>query len=141
VLTSYLVSNAIIIPMTGVARPHLRAKRYLTFSVLLFTFASLLCGSSTSLGCSSSCRVLQGIGGGALQPMSQAILLETFPPKEHGMAMAIFGIGAMFGPIAGLLMGGYITDPSRWRWIFYVNIPIGLLASSWCRCSSTTRST
>jgi len=73
-------------------------------------------------------RVLQGIGGGALQPMSMAILLETFPPKEHGMAMAIFGIGAMFGPIAGPLMGGYITDTLSWRWIFYVNFPIGLLA-------------
>jgi len=85
-------------PDDGVARPHLRRKRYLTFSVLLFTFASLLCGSSTSLGMLVFFRVLQGIGGGALQPMSQAILLETFPPKEHGMAMAIFGIGAMFGP-------------------------------------------
>lgn len=128
VLTSYLVSNAIIIPMTGWLARTFGRKRYLTFSVLLFTFASLLCGSSTSLGMLVFFRVLQGIGGGALQPLSQAILLETFPPKEHGMAMAIFGIGIMFGPIAGPLMGGYITDALSWRWIFYVNIPIGLFA-------------
>ncbi|MDA8178439.1 MAG: DHA2 family efflux MFS transporter permease subunit [Desulfobacteria bacterium] len=128
VLTSYLVSNAVVIPMTGWLARTFGRKRYLTFSVLLFTFASLLCGSSTSLGMLVFFRVLQGIGGGALQPLSQAILLETFPPKEHGMAMAIFGIGAMFGPIAGPLMGGYITDTLSWRWIFYVNIPIGLFA-------------
>jgi DHA2 family multidrug resistance protein len=128
VLTSYLVSNAIVIPMTGwLARTYGR-KRYLLFSILLFTAASFLCGSSTSLGMLVFFRILQGIGGGALQPLSQAILLESFPPKEHGIAMAIFGIGAMFGPIAGPLMGGYITDTFSWRWIFYVNIPIGLLA-------------
>ncbi|NNG47734.1 MAG: DHA2 family efflux MFS transporter permease subunit, partial [Deltaproteobacteria bacterium] len=97
-------------------------------SISLFTVASLLCGASTSLGMLVFFRVLQGIGGGALQPLSQAILLETFPPREHGMAMAIFGIGIMFGPIAGPLMGGYITDTLSWRWIFYVNIPIGLFA-------------
>jgi DHA2 family multidrug resistance protein len=128
VLTSYLVSNAIIIPMTGWLSRTFGRKRYLTFSVLLFTASSFLCGSSTSLGMLVFFRVLQGIGGGALQPISQAILLETFPPREHGMAMAIFGIGAMFGPIAGPLMGGYITDTMSWRWIFYVNIPIGLFA-------------
>ncbi|NJD62796.1 MAG: DHA2 family efflux MFS transporter permease subunit [Deltaproteobacteria bacterium] len=128
VLTSYLVSNAIVIPMTGwLARTYGR-KRYLIFSILLFTAASFLCGSSTSLGMLVFFRILQGIGGGALQPLSQAILLESFPPREHGIAMAIFGIGAMFGPIAGPLMGGYITDTFSWRWIFYVNIPIGLLA-------------
>ena len=128
VLTSYLVSNAIIIPMTGWFARTFGRKRYLLFSILLFTAASFLCGSSTSLGMLVFFRVLQGIGGGALQPLSQAILLETFPPREHGIAMAIFGIGAMFGPIAGPLMGGYITDTLTWRWIFYVNIPIGLLA-------------
>jgi len=128
VLTSYLVSNAIIIPMTGWFARTFGRKRYLLFSILLFTAASFLCGSSTSLGMLVFFRVLQGIGGGALQPLSQAILLETFPPREHGIAMAIFGIGAMFGPIAGPLMGGYITDTLSWRWIFFVNIPIGLLA-------------
>ena len=128
VLTSYLVSNAIVIPMTGWLARTFGRKRYLTFSILLFTAASFLCGSSTSLGMLVFFRVLQGIGGGALQPLSQAILLETFPPREHGIAMAIFGVGVMFGPIAGPLMGGYITDTLSWRWIFYVNIPIGLLA-------------
>jgi MFS transporter, DHA2 family, multidrug resistance protein len=129
VLTSYLVSNAIVIPMTGwLARSYGR-KRYLLFSIFLFTAASFLCGSSTSLGMLVFFRILQGIGGGALQPLSQAILLESFPPKEHGIAMAIFGIGVMFGPIAGPLMGGYITDTFSWRWIFYVNLPIGLLAA------------
>ncbi|MBI5420626.1 MAG: DHA2 family efflux MFS transporter permease subunit [Deltaproteobacteria bacterium] len=129
VLTSYLVSNAIIIPMTGWLARSFGRKRYLMFSLALFTGASFLCGSSTSLGMLVFFRVLQGIGGGALQPLSMAILLESFPPKEHGIAMAIFGIGAMFGPIAGPLMGGYITDTLSWRWIFYVNLPIGLLAA------------
>jgi len=128
ILTSYLVSNAIIIPMTGWLARTFGRKRYLIFSIILFTGASFLCGSSTSLGMLVFFRVLQGIGGGALQPLSQAILLETFPPREHGIAMAIFGVGVMFGPIAGPLMGGYITDTLSWRWIFYVNIPIGLFA-------------
>lgn len=128
VLTSYLVSNAVVIPMTGWLARRFGRKRYLTFSILLFTGSSLLCGASQSLGMLVFFRILQGLGGGALQPLSQAILLESFPPREHGIAMAIFGIGAMFGPIAGPLMGGYITDTLSWRWIFYVNIPIGLLA-------------
>jgi DHA2 family multidrug resistance protein len=128
ILTSYLVSNAIIIPMTGWLARTFGRKRYLVFSISLFTGASLLCGASTSLGMLVFFRVLQGIGGGALQPISQAILLETFPPREHGIAMALFGVGIMFGPIAGPLMGGYITDTLSWRWIFYVNIPIGLFA-------------
>ncbi len=128
VLTSYLVSNAIVIPMTGWLARTFGRKRYLIFSITLFTVASLMCGASTSLGMLVFFRVLQGIGGGALQPLSQAILLESFPPREHGIAMAIFGIGIMFGPIVGPVMGGYITDTMSWRWIFYVNIPIGLLA-------------
>jgi DHA2 family multidrug resistance protein len=128
VLTSYLVSNAIVIPMTGWLARTFGRKRYLLFSVALFTTASLLCGAATSLGMLVAFRVLQGIGGGGLQPLAQAILLESFPPEEHGTAMAMFGIGAMFGPIAGPLMGGFITDNLSWRWIFYVNIPIGLLA-------------
>jgi DHA2 family multidrug resistance protein len=128
VLTSYLVSNAVVIPMTGWLARTFGRKRYMIFSVSLFTFASFMCGASQSLEMLIFFRVLQGIGGGGLQPMSQSVLLETFPPREHGMAMALFGIGAMFGPIAGPLMGGYITDAMSWRWIFYVNIPIGLFA-------------
>ncbi|MCL1926787.1 MAG: DHA2 family efflux MFS transporter permease subunit [Syntrophorhabdaceae bacterium] len=128
VLTSYLVSNAIIIPMTGWLSRVFGRKRYLIFSVVIFTVSSFMCGASTSLGMLVFFRVIQGLGGGAMQPMSQSILLETFPPEEHGMAMAIFGIGTLFGPIVGPLLGGYITDTLSWRWIFYVNIPIGLLA-------------
>src|SRR3970040_1187480 len=127
VLTSYLVSNAIIIPMTGWLARTFGRKRYLLFSILLFTAASFLCGSSTTLGMLVFSGVLRGAGAGAPQPLSQAILLETFPPREHGMAMAIFGIGIMFGPIAGPLMGGYITDTRSWRWVVYLHIPIGLV--------------
>jgi len=128
VLTSYLVSNAVIIPMSGWLARLFGRKKYLILSISLFTVSSILCGASTSLGMLIVFRIFQGIGGGALQPISQAILLETFPPEEHGMAMAIFGVGAMFGPIAGPLLGGYVTDHLSWRWIFYINGPIGVLA-------------
>ena len=127
-ITSYLVSNAIIIPMTGWLSRLFGRKRSLIFSISLFTFSSLMCGAAWNLQSLVSFRVLQGIGGGALQPISQAILLETFPPHEHGMAMAIFGIGIMFGPIIGPLMGGWITDNWSWHWIFFVNVPIGILS-------------
>jgi len=128
VLTSYLVSNAIIIPMTGWLARSFGRKRYLAFSITLFTVSSFMCGSAPNLGMLVFFRVMQGIGGGALQPLSQAILLESFPPKEHGVAMAVFGVGIMFGPIIGPFMGGWLTDNLSWRWIFYVNIPIGIIA-------------
>lgn len=127
-ITSYLVSNAIIIPMTGWLSRYFGRKRYLIFSITLFTLSSLLCGVAWSLQSLVFFRVLQGIGGGALQPISQSILLETFPHKQHGMAMAIFGIGIMFGPIIGPLLGGWITDNWSWHWIFFINIPIGILS-------------
>lgn len=126
-LTAYLVSNAIIIPLTGWLSSIFGRKRYLLFSVALFTFSSFLCGSAHSLNALVFFRVLQGIGGGALQPISQAILFETFPPEEYGMAMAIFGVGVMVGPIIGPVLGGWITDTWSWNWIFYINIPIGIL--------------
>jgi len=127
-ITSYLVSNAIIIPITGWLSRMFGRKRYLIFSISLFTISSFLCGSAWSLGSLIFFRILQGIGGGALQPISQSILLETFPPKQHGMAMAVFGIGIMFGPIVGPLLGGWITDNWSWHWIFYINIPIGIIS-------------
>lgn len=127
-ITSYLVSNAIIIPMTGWLSRVFGRKRYLIFSIMLFTFSSFLCGISWNLQSLVFFRILQGMGGGALQPISQSILLETFPRKQHGMAMAIFGVGIMFGPIIGPLLGGWITDNWSWHWIFFINIPIGVLS-------------
>jgi len=127
-ITSYLASNAIIIPMTGWLSRLFGRKHYLIFSILLFTFSSLMCGSSWNIQSLVFFRILQGIGGGALQPISMAILLETFPPHQHGSAMAIFGIGTMFGPIIGPLLGGWITDNWSWHWIFYINVPIGIVS-------------
>jgi len=127
-ITSYLVSNAIIIPMTGWLSRLFGRKRYLIFSISLFTVSSLLCGLSWNLQSLVFFRILQGMGGGALQPISQSVLLETFPPKQHGMAMAIFGVGIMFGPIIGPLLGGWITDNWSWHWIFFINIPIGFVS-------------
>jgi DHA2 family multidrug resistance protein len=114
--------------MTGWLSRYFGRKRYLIFSITLFTLSSLLCGISWSLKSLVFFRILQGIGGGALQPISQSILLETFPQKQHGMAMAIFGVGIMFGPIIGPLLGGWITDNWSWHWIFFINIPIGVVS-------------
>jgi DHA2 family multidrug resistance protein len=127
-ITSYLASNAIIIPMAGWLSKLLGRKRFLLSSISLFTLSSFMCGSSWNLQSLIFFRILQGIGGGALQPISQAILLETFPPHQHGMAMAIFGVGIMFGPIVGPLLGGWITDNWSWHWIFYINVPIGVIS-------------
>lgn len=127
-ITSYLVSNAIIIPMTGWLSRFFGRKRYLIMSIVLFTVSSFLCGSAWNLQSLVFFRVLQGIGGGALQPISQSILLETFPPRQHGIAMAIFGVGIMFGPIIGPLLGGWITDNWSWHWIFFINVPIGIIS-------------
>lgn len=128
VITSYLVSNAIVIPMSGWLSKLIGRKRYLIISIFLFTTSSLFCGLSWNLQSLIAFRVLQGIGGGGLVPISQSILLETFPPKQHGIAMAIFGVGIMFGPIVGPLLGGWITDSLSWHWIFFINIPIGLIS-------------
>jgi DHA2 family multidrug resistance protein len=128
VLTSYLVSNAVVIPATGWVASLFGRKRYLIFSIILFSFSSFMCGAAPSLDTLLLFRVVQGVGGGALQPLSLAILLEAFPPSERGMAMAIFGMGVIFGPILGPILGGWITDNLTWRWIFYINIPIGVIA-------------
>ncbi|GBD98280.1 multidrug export protein EmrB [bacterium BMS3Abin07] len=127
-ITAYLVSNAIIIPITGWLSRLIGRKKYLVSSIIMFTGSSFLCGSAWSLRSLIIFRIIQGIGGGALQPLSQSILLEVFPPAEHGMAMAIFGMGIMFGPIVGPLLGGWITDTWSWRWIFYINVPIGIIS-------------
>ncbi len=128
VLTSYLVSNAIVIPISGFLSKVFGRRNYLLLSVVVFTAASMLCGLATSLGMLVFFRIVQGIGGGGLQPMSQAILVEAYPPKDRGLAMAIFAMGAVLGPILGPLLGGYITDNYSWRWIFNINVPVGVLA-------------
>jgi DHA2 family multidrug resistance protein len=128
VLTSYLVSNAIIIPISGWLSSVFGRKRYLIFSIILFSISSVLCGSAPTLAMLVVARILQGIGGGGLQPISQAILLESFPTREHGMAMAVFGMGIVLAPIAGPVVGGWITDNWTWRWVFYINVPAGILA-------------
>ncbi|MDD2337070.1 MAG: DHA2 family efflux MFS transporter permease subunit, partial [Geobacteraceae bacterium] len=128
VLTSYLVSNAVVLPMTGWFARLFGRKRFLITCIILFTCSSFLCGAAPTLGALIFFRVLQGAAGGALIPISQAILMETFPPWQQGMAMAIFGVGAMFGPIIGPTLGGWITDNMNWRWIFYINIPVGIFA-------------
>ncbi len=132
VLTSYLVANAVVLPMTGWLSRMFGRKRFLMTCIVLFTMASLACGASPSLAMLIFFRVLQGAAGGALIPISQAILMETFPPSQRGMAMAIFGVGAMFGPIVGPALGGWITDNMNWRWIFYINLPVGIVAMIMC---------
>jgi len=132
ILTSYLVANAVIIPMSGWFASVLGRKRYLISSIILFTLSSLLCGTAASLPQLIFFRILQGIGGGGLQPMSQSILLETFPHEERGMALGIYGVGVVLGPILGPLLGGYLTADYSWRWIFYINLPIGILALFMC---------
>lgn len=126
-VTSYLVANAVVIPMSGWLARLMGRKKYLMASVVIFTLASGLCGAAASLTQLIVFRVLQGLGGGGLQPMSVAILMEAFPPRERGMAMSIFGMGAVLGPIMGPILGGYLTDHYSWRWVFYINLPIGIL--------------
>jgi DHA2 family multidrug resistance protein len=128
VLTSYLVSNAIVLPMTGWLSSFFGRKRFLIGCIVLFTLSSAACGAATSLGFLVFARIVQGAAGGALQPLSQAILMESFPPAKRGMAMAIFGLGVVVAPIIGPVLGGWITDDYSWRWVFYINIPFGILA-------------
>jgi DHA2 family multidrug resistance protein len=128
VLTSYLVANAIILPMGGWFSMLFGRKRFYMICVALFTLSSFLCGVAPTLGSLIFFRVLQGIGGGALQPMSQAVLVETFPHEKRGMAMAVFGMGVVLAPVIGPTLGGWLTDDFSWRWIFFINIPVGALS-------------
>jgi len=128
VLTSYLVSNAIMLPATSWITGRIGRKRLLVLSIILFTAASLLCGLAINMPMLIVARVLQGVGGGGMQPLAQAILLESFPPREHGTAMAVYGVGIVVAPVIGPTLGGWITDSYSWRWIFYINLPVGILA-------------
>jgi DHA2 family multidrug resistance protein len=128
VITSYLVANAVILPMTGWLGSYFSRKRVYILCLALFTLASYGSGMAPTLWFLILMRVIQGLAGGAMVPMSQAILLESFPKEEHGKAMAVFGVGAIFAPVLGPLVGGWITDNWSWPWIFYINIPVGLVA-------------
>jgi DHA2 family multidrug resistance protein len=128
VLTSYLVSNAIVLPLTGWLSSIFGRKRFFMVCVAMFTICSFLCGMAPSLGLLVVFRILQGAGGGALQPISQAILVESFPKEKQGMAMAIYGMGVVVAPIIGPTLGGFITDNYSWRWIFFINIPVGIVS-------------
>ena len=127
-LTAYLVANAVVLPLSGWFSTLFGRKRFYITCVILFTLSSVLCGLAPSLGMLIFFRVLQGVGGGALQPVSQAILVESFPKSKRGMAMAIFGIGVVFAPVIGPTLGGWITDNASWRWIFLINIPVGVIS-------------
>jgi DHA2 family multidrug resistance protein len=129
VSTSYIIANVIVIPMSGWLSAYFGRKRYFTGSIALFTMASFFCGSSHSLFALIFWRVIQGIGGGALLSTAQATLYESFPPEEAGTGMAIFGVGVMVGPTLGPTLGGWITDNYSWPWIFYINVPLGIIAA------------
>lgn len=128
VLTSYLVSNAVVLPISGWLASVFGRRRFFLSCLFLFTASSVACGGAPSLEALILFRVLQGLGGGAMVPTAQAILMETFPQEEQGMAMAAFGMGVVTAPIIGPTLGGWITDNYGWRWIFYINVPVGMAA-------------
>ena len=128
VLTSYLVANAIILPASGWFSIKFGRKRFLIVCIGIFTVSSFFCGAATSLGLILLARAVQGAGGGALQPLSQAILLESFPPEKRGLAMSVFALGVVVAPVLGPTLGGWLTETYSWRWAFYINIPVGILA-------------
>jgi MFS transporter, DHA2 family, multidrug resistance protein len=132
VITSYLAANAIVLPISGWLAAHLGRRNYFLISIAIFTLSSLLCGMATSLGQLILFRVMQGLAGGGLQPSSQGILLDSFPPEKQGAAQTLFGVAALLAPVVGPTLGGYITDEYSWRWIFLINLPVGLIALVVC---------
>ena len=141
VLTSYFVASGIFMPLAGYFTDRLGQKNYLLFSVAGFMLASGLCGIATTLGEMVVFRLLQGAFGAALVPLSQSIMVQTFPPQDRGRAMAILGVGVMIGPIMGPTLGGYLTEILNWRWTFYINLPVGLLSLllAWRTVPNTAR--
>ena len=129
ILTSYLISSGIVIPSVGYFSKLFGRKNFYVISILMFTFASFLCGTAKSLGQMVIYRILQGAGGGGIVPLSQAIMMESFPKEKRGTAMAIFGMGVIIAPIIGPVLGGWITDNWTWPWIFFINVPFGCLAA------------
>src|ERR1700678_440850 len=132
VITSYLAANAIILPISGWLSAHLGRRNYFLLSIAAFTIASALCGMATSLEQIILFRVLQGLAGGGLQPSSQGVLLDAFPPEKQGAAQTVFGMAALLAPVIGPTLGGYLTVNYDWRWIFYINIPVRILALVAC---------
>src|SRR5436190_3320620 len=132
VITSYLAANAVVLPISGWLAAHLGRRNYFLLSIAVFTIASALCGMATSLEQIILFRVLQGLAGGGLQPSSQGVLLDAFPPEKQGAAQTMFGIAALLAPVVGPTLGGYLTVYYEWRWIFYINIPVGALALLVC---------
>ena len=132
VITSYLAANAIILPISGWLSIRLGRRNYFLLSILVFTVASALCGMATSLNMLIFSRVLQGLAGGGLQPSSQGVLLDAFPKEKQGTAQTAFSIAALLAPVVGPTLGGYVTDNYGWRWVFYINVPVGLLALVMC---------
>src|SRR5437660_4281835 len=128
VITSYLAANAIVLPISGWLSAQLGRRNYFLLSIAVFTLASALCGMATSLGQLILFRVLQGLAGGGLQPSSQGVLLDSFPQEKQGAAMTFFGVAALLAPIVGPTLGGWLVVNYNWRYIFLINIPVGLLA-------------
>ncbi len=132
VITSYLAANAFVLPISGWLSARLGRRRYFLLSIAVFTIASGLCGMAATLPQLVLCRLLQGLAGGGLQPSSQGVLLDTFPPEKQGTAMTMFGVAALLGPIVGPTLGGWLVDTYNWRWIFYINLPVGVVGFLAC---------
>src|SRR5213080_299815 len=132
VITSYLAANAVILPISGWLSARLGRRNYFLMSIAVFTLASGACGMATSLGQLIVFRVVQGLAGGGLQPSSQGVLLDAFPVEKQGIAMTLFGLAALLAPVVGPTLGGWITDSYSWRWVFYINVPVGIVAFGAC---------